>query len=181
MNINVLLILLAALGIWRAWCGFRKGMVEELNQMISLLAAAFVLLLGYVAFASFRSHDNKNGVIAAIVLVMIGLALHILGVLLKAIKAIAALPLINIANAVLGIAVGVAEAIVGAWILYCIIQYFPTGDFGKQIMEWTNENEWLVKLYQSNYLMKLPVEFDALMEVGKGKIFPWDDLQSMIF
>ena len=181
MNINVLLILLAALGIWCAWCGFRKGMVEELNQMISLLAAAFVLLLGYVAFASFRSHDNKNGVIAAIVLVMIGLALHILGVLLKAIKAIAALPLINIANAVLGIAVGVAEAIVGAWILYCIIQYFPTGDFGKQIMEWTNENEWLVKLYQSNYLMKLPVEFDALMEVGKGKIFPWDNLQSMIF
>ncbi len=162
MNINILLILLAAFGIWRAWCGFRKGMVEELNQMISLLAAAFVLVLGYVAFLSFRNHDNKNGIIAVILLTMIGLALHILGVLLKAAKAIAALPLINLANAVLGIAVGVAEAVMAAWILYCIVQYLPTGDFGTQIMKWTNENEWLTKLYQANYLMKLPVEFDIL-------------------
>ena len=31
--------------------------------------------------------------------------------------------------------------------------YFsPTGAFGEQIMKWTNENEWLLRLYQSNYI-----------------------------
>ena len=27
---------------------------------------------------------------------------------------------------------------------------FPTGEFGAQIMIWTQESEWLMKLYEAN-------------------------------
>lgn len=44
------------------------------------------------------------------------------------------------------------EVVVALWITYIIIQSFPTGSFGEQIMKWTNENEWLLRLYDSNYI-----------------------------
>ena len=69
---------------------------------------------------------------------------------MKSLKAIAKLPIISFLNSLLGLAAGIAEVIVGAWIMYCVIHAFPTGEFGTQIMIWTQESEWLMKLYEAN-------------------------------
>ena len=73
---------------------------------------------------------------------------------MKSLKAIAKLPVISFLNSLLGLVAGIAEVIVGAWILYCIIHAFPTGEFGARIMTWTQESEWLTKLYEANYIME---------------------------
>lgn len=152
MNFNILLIILLALCIWRAVRGFRTGMVEEVYRLISLVVALFVLALSIMAISSFMDHDNKNGIIAIILIVITGILFHLLSIVLNSLKTIAGLPIISFFNSLLGIAAGILEVVVALWILYIIIQNFPTGAFGEQIMKWTNENEWLLRLYQSNYI-----------------------------
>lgn len=152
MNINVLLIVLLALCIWRAVRGFRTGMAEEVYRLISLVVALFVLALSIMAISSFMDHDNKNGIIAIILIIITGILFHLLSIVLNSLKTIAGLPIISFFNSILGIAAGVLEVVVALWILYIIIQNFPTGAFGEQIMKWTNENEWLLRLYHSNYI-----------------------------
>lgn len=152
MNFNILLIILLALCIWRAVRGFRTGMAEEVYRLISLVVALFVLALSIMAISSFMDHDNKNGIIAIILIVITGILFHLLSIVLNSLKTIAGLPIISFFNSLLGIAAGILEVVVALWILYIIIQNFPTGSFGEQIMKWTNENEWLLRLYNSNYI-----------------------------
>lgn len=155
MKINLLLILVAALGLWRAWRGLRNGFINEMNRLISLAAALFVLVMAVTAVFSFMEKDNKNGIIAIILLLMTGILLHMLGIVLKALRAIAGLPFINLLNACLGMAVGLAETVAALWLLYCMIQWFPDLLPGEQIMKWTAENEWLMKLYEADFFFHL--------------------------
>ncbi|HIY61725.1 MAG TPA: CvpA family protein [Candidatus Eisenbergiella pullistercoris] len=150
MNINLLLPLLVLLAAWRAWRGCKNGFAEEVYRLISLIAALLVLALLLMAVASFRENDIKNGVIAVALLLIAGILLHLFGIIMKSLKAIARLPVISLLNSLLGLAAGIAEIIIAAWIMYCIIQNFPTGGFGDQIMTWTQESEWLTKLYDAN-------------------------------
>lgn len=150
MNINLLLPALLLLAVWRAWRGYKNGFAEEIYRLISLVAALFVLALLLMAVSSFRADDMKNGIISVILLIITGIVLHLFGIIMKSLKAIAKLPIISFLNSLLGLAAGIAEMIVGAWIMYCVIHAFPTGEFGTQIMIWTQESEWLMKLYEAN-------------------------------
>ena len=150
MNINLLLPSLLLLAVWRAWRGYKNGFAEEIYRLISLVAALFVLALLLMAVSSFRADDMKNGIISVILLIITGIVLHLFGIIMKSLKAIAKLPIISFLNRLLGLAAGIAEVIVGAWIMYCVIHAFPTGEFGTQIMIWTQESEWLMKLYEAN-------------------------------
>lgn len=152
MNINILLIIALALCLWRAYRGFRVGMAEEIYRLISLVVALFVLALSIMAISSFMDHNNKNGIVAVILIIITGIVFHLLSIVLNSLKTVAKLPIISFFNSILGIAAGVLEVAVAFWILYIIIQNFPTGAFGEQIMKWTNENEWLLRLYDSNYI-----------------------------
>ncbi len=151
-EINLLLLIFAALSLFRAWRGARKGFVEEVNTLISLLAALFVMALILMIVVTFREKDYKNGVIAVLLLIMTGILLHLLSIVRKALRAIVDLPLIRWADHLLGLAAGAAEGIAAAWIMYEIIQRFPTGKVGEQIMAWTAENGILTWVYQSNRL-----------------------------
>ena len=152
MNINILLIIALALCLWRASRGFRVGMAEEIYRLISLVVALFVLALSIMAISSFMDHNTKNGIVAVILIIITGIVFHLLSIVLNSLKTVAKLPIISFFNSILGIAAGVLEVAVAFWILYIIIQNFPTGSFGEQIMKWTNENEWLLRLYNSNYI-----------------------------
>ncbi|HJA94358.1 MAG TPA: CvpA family protein [Candidatus Eisenbergiella merdipullorum] len=152
MNINLLLPALLLMALWRAWRGFKNGLVNEVNRLISLIAVLFVLALVLMAVASFRKDETKNGIIAVVLLLITGIILHLFGIIMKSLKAIAKLPLLSILNSLLGLAAGIAEVVVGLWTLYCIILTFPTGQFGAQIMAWTQESEWLTKLYDANLI-----------------------------
>ena len=53
-------------------------------------------------------------------------------------------------NDLLGGVIGIAEVVVGIWIVYIIIGTFDTGTFGALIMDWTKQSEFLNKLYEMN-------------------------------
>ncbi len=150
--LNPLLLILLLFGIWRAWRGAKNGFAEEISRLVGLIAALFVLALILMIVTSFRKDDIQNGVIAVIFLLITGILLHLFSFIMKALKSIASLPLINLLNGILGVAAGVAEVIVAAWLMYYLIELLPQSALGDQILRWTEENEWLTCLYEANYI-----------------------------
>lgn len=159
-EINILLLIFIALLLFRAWRGAKKGFVEEVNTLISLLAAFFVIALILIIVVTFRAEDYKNGTIAVLLLLMTGIILHLLGIVRKALRAIADLPVLRQADHLLGLAAGVCEAIVAAWIMYEVIRRFPTGEAGARIMAWTEASSILTRVCESN---RLTVWLSALL------------------
>lgn len=147
MEINLLLIILVVVAVWRMWMGFRNGLIDEMNRVISLAAALFVLALAVMIIYGFMEENTKNIITAVIALVVTGLAFRLINIVIKSLKALVKLPIINLLNGILGAAAGFAEIILLCWIMYTVIQLLPDNKVGEQIMIWTNENQYLMTLY----------------------------------
>lgn len=149
---NILLIVLILLAVWRGWHGLKKGLVGEAGWLLSLLISLFILSLAILLYTSVRQQDTKNIVLSVLMILATGLAARLLGMLIKTLSAIAHLPVLSLLNSLLGLVVGVAEAVVVLWIVYVVVVSFDTGTFGELILEWTRGNEWLSRLYQMNWI-----------------------------
>ena len=91
-------------------------------------------------------------IIAVVLLVIISFLYRLIGMLMKSIETVAKLPVVNLVNAIAGALAGALEALVIFWIIYIIIDSFPTGQFGEQIKEWTVQSEILIHVYNRNYI-----------------------------
>lgn len=149
---NLLVIILAVLVIWRAYGGFKRGFAYEVNHLVSVLMALVVLSIMLLLIASIIEKNTKTIIVSAVLLIVATMLFRLAGVLMKSIETIARLPVINLVNMLLGMAAGALEVIAVFWIMYVIIGSFPTGDFGKYIMEWTNESSILISIYNKNYI-----------------------------
>lgn len=149
---NVLVIILAVLVIWRAYKGFRKGFAYEVNYLVSVFMALVVLSIMLLLIASIIEKNTKTIIISAVLLVAVSLLYRLAGVLMKSIETIAKLPVINLVNMLLGMAAGALEVLAVFWIMYVVIYNFPTGAFGEYIMEWTKESTILINIYNKNYI-----------------------------
>lgn len=147
---NVLLIILVLLAVWRGWRGMKAGLVDEVGKLLSLLISLFIISLGILLYTSVKENDTKNIVLSIIMIIITGLAARVVNLLIKSLSTIAHLPVINFVNSILGIGIGIAEAVVFLWIVYVVIASFDTGGFGLQIMTWTKQSELLQKLYRMN-------------------------------
>ncbi len=149
---NVLLLILIALVLWRGLRGMKRGLVDEVGLLISLLISLFALSVGILLYTSVKEKNTENIVLSVIVLVITGIAVRLVNLFVKTFSAIAHLPIIRFLNKVLGIAAGAVEAVVALWIVYVVIESFDTGKFGTMIMEWTYESPALTRLYGLNLL-----------------------------
>lgn len=155
MEINILLIILIIIACWRIVQGFRNGMIDEISRLISLVAALFVLSLAVMIIYGFMEENKKNVIVAVVALVILGCVFHLINFIMKSLKTLARLPVISLLNKVLGMITGLAEVIVICWIMYTVIQMFPVGEVGEQIMAWTYKSEPLMKLYETNCILPL--------------------------
>lgn len=147
---NILLIIIAILAVWRGWRGMKRGMVDEVGRLLSLVISLFVISLVILLYTSVKENDTKNIVLSIVMIILTGLAARLVNLVIKSLSTIAHLPVINLLNGILGLGVGIAEVIVALWIVYVVIAGFDTGSFGLQIMTWTKQSALLEKLYQMN-------------------------------
>ncbi len=147
---NVLLMIVVILAVWRGWRGMKRGMVDEVGRLLSLVISLFVISLGILLYTSVKENDTKNIVLSIVMIIITGLTARLVNFVMKSLSTIAHLPVINILNGLLGIGVGIAEVVVALWIVYVIIASFDTGSFGLRMMTWTKQSEILEKLYQMN-------------------------------
>ena len=137
---NVLLVCVILFALWRGYAGMKKGMVDEIRMLLSLV----------ILYSSVKEKNTTNIILSILMLLITGLAARLVNLIFKSLSAIAHLPILKLLNSVLGIVVGMTESIVVLWIIYIVIASFDTGRVGSQIAAWTVENEWLTKLYQMN-------------------------------
>ena len=149
---NLLVIIFIIFMVWRTWKGFRHGFAKEMNRVVSLFMSLIVLAAVFLLIASVLEKNIKTTVVSVLLLLVISLAYKLLNMIMKSIETLAGLPLIRIADRLLGAAAGALELIIMFWILYIIVDSFPMGNFGSQIMAWTKESTLLVNIYNKNFI-----------------------------
>ncbi len=150
MNVlAVIFILLVACGIWK---GFKNGLANEINGLLSLFMALIVISTALLFLGGILQKNTKVIVISAVILVIVSFLYRLLGMLMKSIETVAKLPLISLVNRLAGAIAGALEIFIIFWMLYIIVDSFPTGMFGKRIMEWTEESALLMSIYNRNYI-----------------------------
>lgn len=150
---NILLIIVLLFALWRGYAGMKKGMVDEVRMLLSLILTMFVLSLAILLYTSVKENDTKNIILFVIAILITGLVAHLVSLIFKSLSAIARLPVLRFADRLLGMAFGAMEAVVGLWIVYIVIGSFDTGVFGSQIAAWTMQSEFLTKLYRMNQVV----------------------------
>lgn len=149
---NVLAVIFIILAVWRICRGFRNGLAGEVNGLLSLFMALVVISTALLLLGGILQKNTRVIVIAAVILVIVSFLYRLLGTLMKSIETVAKLPLISLVNRLSGAAAGAVEILIIFWMLYIIIDSFPTGLFGKRIMEWTEESALLINIYNRNYI-----------------------------
>lgn len=149
---NILLIALAVIMIWRISVAMKRGIVREALSFINILFAA--LVLGMVSMIV-NAYHQKN-FIQIIFMVIIITALSILYSVVKVIffpaKVITKLPVVSSVDKLFGFVMGVAETIIGYWGLCCVAMYFTLGTLNEQVLAMIGSSKILTMLYQYNLL-----------------------------
>lgn len=154
MSINLTLIVVGIIAVFELIKGFKRGMVKEIAGFIALVITLFVGALLIMLISSFQDGETKNTIIAAILLVAIGLVYGIVNLVLKSVKALAKLPVISVADSILGLILGAGKAIMIVWIAFLIVSegFFPS--FSTKVMEDVSGSQVLTWLYENNFLLK---------------------------
>ena len=86
----------------------KKGLVDEIRMLLSLVISLFVLSLAILLYSSVKEKNNTNIILSILMLLITGLAARLVNLIFKSLSAIAHLPILKLLNSVLGIVVGMA-------------------------------------------------------------------------
>lgn len=161
MNIMVLIVL--TLLLIKILDGYKKGMVKEIISFVSLIVMCIVVVLISAGLHSYMEHEVIGIVVAVLLLVILGIAHHLLKVVFFSAKVISKLPVISWGNQILGMVVGALEIVLLLWTLYTFIMYFGLGMVGELIVEYTRQSQLLTWVYQFNLLA--PIVENVLSEL----------------
>lgn len=165
MNIMVLIVLV--LLVFKVVDGFKKGMVKEIISLVSLLIMCVVVVLIGAGLHSYMEKKVLGIVITVLLLSLVGIAHHLLKVVFFSAKVITKLPIIHAGDKLLGMVVGALEVIIMLWTLYTFIMYFELGMIGNLIIEYTEQSKLLTFVYEYNMLA--PIVSGVVTELAQNK------------
>lgn len=149
---NLLLIIMGVVLIWRIVEGFRNGMVKEIISFVSLIIMSVSIILIAVALGSYMDKDIISMVVAIILFLILCILHRIISIVFFSAKVISRLPVVHGVNRLLGGIVGVCETIIITWVIFSLVMVFGLGVPGEQIMLYIKESTILKFLYEHNYL-----------------------------
>ncbi|MBQ6888976.1 MAG: CvpA family protein [Lachnospiraceae bacterium] len=152
---NYLLIIILLVFVWRVVSGYKKGMVKELQSFITFIVSSISIALICKAITAYMNAEKINMIIAVLLLIILGTCFKILSLVFFSAKAIVKLPVIHLADKILGIAMGAAEVLFMLWALCLLIDTFQTGLFAKMALAYIKDNNFLKYLYENNLLEKI--------------------------
>ena len=152
MNLNLLLVIMAAVLICMVMDGYKKGMVKSLISLISLLITCVVLFLIGNGLSSYFDGKIFNVILTILLLAAIGLVHHLLNIVFFSAKMIVKLPIVHSLDKLLGIVVGILETVLIVWTIYAFNIF---RDLGQVIVDYTRDSRILTCLYENNYLAYL--------------------------
>lgn len=155
MNINILLIAVIILAIYKAADGYKKGMVKEIISLVSMAVLCAVAALIAGGFSSYNEGKIFHVVVAVVLLIVLLIAHHLLKVVFFSAKLASKLPVVHFVNKLLGVVFGVFEVVLLLWTVYTLTMMLELGAVEQIIVSYTQESKVLVWLYEHNYLAYL--------------------------
>lgn len=149
---NIMVIIVLFLLVFKIVDGFKKGMVKEIISLVSLLIMCVVVVLIGAGLHSYMEKKVLGIVITILLLSLVGIAHHLLKVVFFSAKVVAKLPIIHTGDKLLGMVVGALEVLIMLWTLYTFIMYFELGMIGNLIIEYTEQSKLLTFVYEYNLL-----------------------------
>ena len=153
MEINWLLIAMAAVTVLCVRNGWKKGLAGGIVKIVSTVMALFILSVVILFVESIRQQDWKNIILSVIVFILCAAIQSVVMLILKSAKKVAELPIINMVNKICGAVLGAVEAVLLLWIFYLICSLLPFGQWQETIMRWTYDSSTLSRLYDMNFLL----------------------------
>ena len=155
MNINVFLLIIAVFALIKVLDGYKKGMVKEIISFVTLIIMCIMVLLLSTALRSYMQKEVIGVIVAVLLLVVLGIAHHMLKIVFFSAKLIAKLPIVNRVDKWMGMVVGLLEVVLILWTIYTFIIYFQMGTIGQLIIEYSRDSKILTLLYEYNVLASL--------------------------
>lgn len=152
---NILLIILGLIMIWRIAVGAKRGMVKELFGLVNLIFVSLVLTLAFLVYKGYTTGSIIELVPLIIAIVVLSIVYAIVKLVFSPAKLVAKLPLVKSADKILGIVFGAFEVIVVYWVLGCVLKYTDIALLEQYVMPMITSNSLLSNLYANNLLDKL--------------------------
>lgn len=163
MEINVLFLIVLVFLVFKISDGYKKGMVKEIVSLVSLAVMCVVVLLIGSGLSNYFEKEFAGVAISILLLVVLGIAHHLLGVVFFSAKMIVKLPVISFADKLLGVIVGVVETILILWTVYAFILLYGCGEIGQWILLDTQKSRLLTLIYENNLLA--PIIGEAISNI----------------
>jgi len=155
MEINITLIIVGIVALLELVKGYKRGMVKEIASSIALVVTVFVLALLLMLFSSFQDGEARNTIYSIILLVVIGLVYGIVSLIMKSAKALTKLPVINIANSLLGAVLGLVKTVLILWIVFLLYSEGYLEAIEQTIQSDIETSSILTWLYEKNIFLQL--------------------------
>ncbi len=152
---NILLIILGLIMIWRIVVGAKRGVVKELFDLINLIFVSLVLTLAFMIYRTYTAGDMVGLLPMIIAIVVLSIIYAIIKLIFSPAKLIAKLPLVSGVDKVLGVVIGALEVVLIFWILCCLLKYTDIAPLEQYVAPMINGNSFLASLSQNNLLDKL--------------------------
>lgn len=149
---NLLLIVIGIILLWRVIEGFRVGMVKEIISFVSLVVMSVAIVLLGIALSSYMDKDVIKMIVAIILFLLLCIVHRIISVVFFSAKVISKLPVVHGMDRFLGGIVGVLETVIIVWVIFALVMSFGLGVIGEQIILYVKESRILTFLYENNYL-----------------------------
>ena len=105
------LIIMALLIIWRMGRGFKKGIVKELSDTVSLFIALIAGQLLYSGYQEFMLKHVSQIVCKLATLAIVVVIYKVLSIIFSALKIFASLPILKYLDKLLGLVIGFVEGV----------------------------------------------------------------------
>lgn len=149
---NILLIVLALVMIWRIAMGMNRGGVRETIAFVNVIFTALVLGLVSMVINAYHAGNYIGIALFIIAIVVVSVIYSILKIVFFSAKVISKLPVVSSADKLLGLVIGIAETLIIYWTMCCVFMYVDLGVLEEQLMLMIRESDVLTGLYEYNLL-----------------------------
>lgn len=150
--INILLIIVLLLVLYKIADGYKRGIVKEVSSLVSLIVLCILLALIAGGIRSYLDGNIGRVIIAVVLAVVLGVANKVLDFALFPAKLLSKLPLISFVDKLLGAVFGILEVILLLWTVYTLVMMFYMGTVGDFVISNTQNSAILSWFYEHNYL-----------------------------
>lgn len=152
LSYNWALIIIGVVVFINIISGYKKGLIKELINCISLLVSSVTAVLLSSVLKSYTEKQFMQMLTMIIMILVVSIANKLIKMALDGIKVLASLPVINLVNKLAGAVFGVAETLLLVWFALCLIGMFDLGIVGEYANMYIGKSELLTYLYEHNLL-----------------------------